>query len=99
MFRNIQIVDLSLENYMELIDISTKIYDVKDGQVGLIINYKENKNITIMIMIGKPCGALQQNSPVTPGLKKSQGKLRCFNQNKNTLKSQRVLYLGKKSKL
>ena len=40
MFRNIQIVDLSLENFMELIDISTKIYDVKDGQVGLIITMK-----------------------------------------------------------
>ena len=40
MFRNIQIVDLSLENFMELIDISTKIYDVKDGQVGLIITRK-----------------------------------------------------------
>ena len=40
MFRNIQIVDLSLENYMELIDISTKIYDVKDGQVGLTLTLK-----------------------------------------------------------
>ena len=40
MFRNIQIVDLSLENFMELIDISTKIYDVKDGQVGFIITMK-----------------------------------------------------------
>ena len=34
MFKNIQILDLSLEHFMELIDISTKIYDVKDGQVG-----------------------------------------------------------------
>ena len=33
MFKNIQILDLSLEHFMELIDISTKIYDVKDGQV------------------------------------------------------------------
>ena len=37
MFRNIQIVDLSLDHFMELIDISTKIYDVKDGQVGLTL--------------------------------------------------------------
>ena len=40
MFRNIQIVDLSLDHFMELIDISTKIYDVKDGQVGLILTVK-----------------------------------------------------------
>ena len=37
MFRNIQIVDLSLDHFMELIDISTKIYDVKDGQAGPLI--------------------------------------------------------------
>ena len=35
MFRKIQILDLSLEHFMELIDISTKIYEVKDGQVGM----------------------------------------------------------------
>ena len=35
MFRKIEILDLSLEHFMELIDISTKIYEVKDGQVGM----------------------------------------------------------------
>ena len=71
MFRNIQILDLSLEHFMELIEISIKIYDVKDGQVrGLFANSNNN----YIIVIGKPHGALQQNSPVTPGLQQSQGK-------------------------
>ena len=33
MFRNMEMLDLGLEHYMEMIEISTRIYDVKDGQV------------------------------------------------------------------
>ena len=72
MFSNIQILDLSLEHFMELIDISIKIYDVKDGQVGgrVADSYIDNNYI---IVIGKPRGALQQNSPPTPRLHQPQG--------------------------
>ena len=55
---------------MELIEISIKIYDVKDGQVRGLFAISNNNYI---IVIGKPRGALQQNSPVTPGLQQSQG--------------------------
>ena len=47
MFSNIQILDLSLEHFMELIDISIKIYDVKDGQVGGRV--AESFTITIIL--------------------------------------------------
>ena len=33
MFKNMQILDLSLKHCMEMVDISVGIYDVKDGQV------------------------------------------------------------------
>ena len=56
---------------MELIDISIKIYDVKDGQVGLFADSFDK--VIIIILIGKPGGALQQNSPFTPRLQQSQG--------------------------
>ena len=36
MFRNIQHLDLRLKHFMELIDISVSIYDVKDGQGNLV---------------------------------------------------------------
>ena len=76
MFRKIQILDLSLEHFMELIDISTKIYEGKDGQVGMFadIDLQYIYDLIIIVLTGKPRGALQQNSPVTPGHYESQGK-------------------------
>ena len=36
MFRNIEHLDLGLKHFMELIEISVSIYDVKDGQGNLV---------------------------------------------------------------
>ena len=69
MFKNMQMLDLSLKHCMEMVEISVGIYDVKDGQVRQSLHQCYNH----WILSGQPHSALQQDSLATPRLRQSQG--------------------------